>query len=266
MNLAALHALPVRALARLRGREARPLRDRRDGEARRLLPAPHRRRSAPRTWRPSCSSTWSCRRARSRTRRRFPVLFTLAVLLVFNPLRTRLQAFVDRVFFRTRYDGAQVLAQVGGELGADAPARSDRSAGAELRRRGDPERRDAPLRRYDRRAAGSARSAARTRPAAARSAGSPTGRVRRRPSIRPKRTPTASTHDVVRASARCTLEAEIAVPMRLRERARGARSPPGRSARGSSTRPAMPSSCARSPTQTAIALAERAAPTRRWSS
>ena len=48
----------------------------------------------------------------------FPVLFTLAVLLLFNPLRTRLQAFVDRVFFRTRYDGAQVLAAVGGELAA----------------------------------------------------------------------------------------------------------------------------------------------------
>ena len=48
----------------------------------------------------------------------FPVLFTLVVLLVFNPLRTRLQAFVDRVFFRTRYDGAQMLATLGGELGA----------------------------------------------------------------------------------------------------------------------------------------------------
>src|SRR3989442_528097 len=46
----------------------------------------------------------------------FPVLFTFAVLLVFNPLRTRLQAFVDRVFFRTRYDGAQVLAAVGAQL------------------------------------------------------------------------------------------------------------------------------------------------------
>jgi hypothetical protein len=46
----------------------------------------------------------------------FPVLFTFAVLLIFNPLRTRLQAFVDRVFFRTRYDGAQVLAEVGAEL------------------------------------------------------------------------------------------------------------------------------------------------------
>jgi signal transduction histidine kinase len=48
----------------------------------------------------------------------FPVLFTLVVLLVFNPLRTRLQAFVDRVFFRTRYDGAQMLATLGGQLGA----------------------------------------------------------------------------------------------------------------------------------------------------
>src|SRR5947199_8887517 len=48
----------------------------------------------------------------------FPVFFTLAVLVLFNPLRTRLQAFVDRVFFRIRYDGAQVLAAVGAELAA----------------------------------------------------------------------------------------------------------------------------------------------------
>jgi signal transduction histidine kinase len=46
----------------------------------------------------------------------FPVLFTFAVLLLFNPLRTRLQAFVDRVFFGTRYDAPQVLAAVGAEL------------------------------------------------------------------------------------------------------------------------------------------------------
>ncbi|MGH7895011.1 MAG: sensor histidine kinase, partial [Candidatus Binatia bacterium] len=46
----------------------------------------------------------------------FPVVFTLAVLLFFNPIRSRLQAFVDRVFYRTRYDGAQVLARVGSEL------------------------------------------------------------------------------------------------------------------------------------------------------
>src|SRR5262249_50507046 len=46
----------------------------------------------------------------------FPVLFTFAVLLLFNPLRTRLQAFVDRVFFGTRYDASQVLAAGGAEL------------------------------------------------------------------------------------------------------------------------------------------------------
>jgi GAF domain-containing protein len=46
----------------------------------------------------------------------FPVVFTLAVLLFFNPLRTRLQSFVDRVFYRTRYDSAQVLAEVGAAL------------------------------------------------------------------------------------------------------------------------------------------------------
>ena len=48
----------------------------------------------------------------------FPILFTLALLLLFDPLRTRLQALVDRVFSRTRYDGARVLATVGGELAA----------------------------------------------------------------------------------------------------------------------------------------------------
>ncbi|HLK12797.1 MAG TPA: ATP-binding protein [Candidatus Binatia bacterium] len=48
----------------------------------------------------------------------FPVAFTLAVLVLFNPLRSRLQAFVDRVFFRTRYDSGKVLAQVGAQLAA----------------------------------------------------------------------------------------------------------------------------------------------------
>ena len=48
----------------------------------------------------------------------FPVLFTFAVLLFFEPLKTRLQALVDRVFFRTRYDGAKLLARVGAELAA----------------------------------------------------------------------------------------------------------------------------------------------------
>jgi signal transduction histidine kinase len=48
----------------------------------------------------------------------FPILFTFAVLLLFNPLRTRLQAIVDRLFSRTRYDAAEVLAGVGGKLAA----------------------------------------------------------------------------------------------------------------------------------------------------
>jgi len=46
----------------------------------------------------------------------FPALFTLAVVLLFDPLRTFLQGVVDRVFFRTNYDGAQVLEAVGAEL------------------------------------------------------------------------------------------------------------------------------------------------------
>lgn len=48
----------------------------------------------------------------------FPILFTLVVLLLFNPLRSRLQSLVDRFFFRTRYDGAEILAAVGGKLAA----------------------------------------------------------------------------------------------------------------------------------------------------
>jgi signal transduction histidine kinase len=46
----------------------------------------------------------------------FPIVFTLAVLLVFNPLRARLQALVDGVFFRTRYDSTEVLATLGAAL------------------------------------------------------------------------------------------------------------------------------------------------------
>jgi signal transduction histidine kinase len=54
----------------------------------------------------------------------FPVLFTLAVLLLFNPLRERMQGLVDRVFFHTRYDGAKLLASVGAKL-AGALRRDD---------------------------------------------------------------------------------------------------------------------------------------------
>lgn len=46
----------------------------------------------------------------------FPVLFTMAVLLLFNPLRMRLQSWVDRVFFGTRYGSVELLATAGATL------------------------------------------------------------------------------------------------------------------------------------------------------
>jgi len=45
------------------------------------------------------------------------VFFTLVILLLLNPLRSRLQALVDRAFYRTRYDPARALAALGEELG-----------------------------------------------------------------------------------------------------------------------------------------------------
>jgi signal transduction histidine kinase len=144
----------------------------------------------------------------------FPIFFTLAVLLVFNPLRTRLQGFVDRVFFRTRYDGAQVLAELGGQLGATL--QRDRIAalvrecvdgaipnqGARLfvgsatagglREIGGDDFVPQPLARW----LGTGRVATAFDPAEAY--------------------PDSVTHDVVRASL-MHLEAEIAVPLLLRE-------------------------------------------------
>jgi serine phosphatase RsbU (regulator of sigma subunit) len=45
--------------------------------------------------------------------RAFPILFTLGVILVFNPLRDRLQAIVDRVFFRKEYDYGAIVDKLG---------------------------------------------------------------------------------------------------------------------------------------------------------
>jgi len=48
--------------------------------------------------------------AESRT---FPILFTLGVLLVFNPLRNRIQSLVDRLFFRKEYNYRETVQKIG---------------------------------------------------------------------------------------------------------------------------------------------------------
>lgn len=45
--------------------------------------------------------------------RTFPILFTFGVILIFNPLRNRIQAVVDRVFYRAEYDYSAILEQIG---------------------------------------------------------------------------------------------------------------------------------------------------------
>lgn len=51
--------------------------------------------------------------AQSRT---FPILFTLGVILIFNPLRDRIQTLVDRVFFRKEYDYGQIVDKIGNTM------------------------------------------------------------------------------------------------------------------------------------------------------
>jgi sigma-B regulation protein RsbU (phosphoserine phosphatase) len=46
----------------------------------------------------------------------FPILFTMGVILVFNPLRDRIQALVDRIFFRKEYDYGAIVEKVGGAM------------------------------------------------------------------------------------------------------------------------------------------------------
>jgi len=48
--------------------------------------------------------------------RAFPILFTLTVILVFNPLRNRIQAFVDRAFFRKEYDYGSIIDKISGAI------------------------------------------------------------------------------------------------------------------------------------------------------
>jgi sigma-B regulation protein RsbU (phosphoserine phosphatase) len=44
--------------------------------------------------------------------RAFPILFTLGIILIFNPLRNRIQALVDRLFFRREYDYGAILENI----------------------------------------------------------------------------------------------------------------------------------------------------------
>ena len=48
--------------------------------------------------------------------RAFPILFTLGVILVFNPLRDRIQSLVDRIFFRKEYDYGEIIDKIGGAI------------------------------------------------------------------------------------------------------------------------------------------------------
>lgn len=48
--------------------------------------------------------------------RSFPVLFTLGIILIFNPLRDQIQALVDRVFFRREYDYGDIIDNIGSTI------------------------------------------------------------------------------------------------------------------------------------------------------
>lgn len=46
----------------------------------------------------------------------FPIVFTLCVILVFNPLRDRIQGLVDRIFFRKAYDYGEIIDTISGAM------------------------------------------------------------------------------------------------------------------------------------------------------
>jgi serine phosphatase RsbU (regulator of sigma subunit)/preprotein translocase subunit SecE len=43
----------------------------------------------------------------------FPIIFTLAIILIFNPLRNRIQLLVDKIFFRKEYDFGEIVNRIG---------------------------------------------------------------------------------------------------------------------------------------------------------
>lgn len=48
--------------------------------------------------------------------RTYPLLFTLGIVLIFNPLRNRVQALVDKVFFRKDYDSNAIIEKIGAAI------------------------------------------------------------------------------------------------------------------------------------------------------
>jgi adenylate cyclase len=46
----------------------------------------------------------------------FPVVFTFLIILIFNPLRNRIQSLVDRMFFRKEYDAQAIIDRIGGAM------------------------------------------------------------------------------------------------------------------------------------------------------
>jgi class 3 adenylate cyclase len=46
----------------------------------------------------------------------FPIIFTLVIILIFNPLRNRIQSLVDRLFFRKEYDYGEIVHRIGGAM------------------------------------------------------------------------------------------------------------------------------------------------------
>jgi sigma-B regulation protein RsbU (phosphoserine phosphatase) len=46
----------------------------------------------------------------------FPIVFTLGVVVFFNPLRSRIQSLVDRIFFRKEYDYGKIIDKIGGAI------------------------------------------------------------------------------------------------------------------------------------------------------
>jgi class 3 adenylate cyclase len=44
--------------------------------------------------------------------RAFPIIFTLVIILIFNPMRNRIQSLVDRIFFRKEYDYGQIIDKI----------------------------------------------------------------------------------------------------------------------------------------------------------